>query len=374
MRRYEMSKLWKPDNAGKVIPVVCVRPLLPPPPQIVARLQPQHMHWQLGRYVDVLSFGPGGRGKRQRWVVDREAEQHNLILDQTYDSLIPQYGFVALTNYAVVGSGSTPPSNTQTGLANELRRTNINEVGGANTFSVSRIATGVYDWSVVREFSETQVGNLNLTEWGFSPVGTAGNNLISRELFRDGNGVPIVITPDSDQRLRLIYKVRLSVGPTTPISATLTISGMGTFGGSVWLATSSSGIFPMPYPWFYGYEAFGLVDYLAAGRPQYARQGVLNQQRTPSDNLWVASSPQGVKALTYDAYQAGSRQRQFKQSSVYGTSEINGSWWGLGLGMSSYSDGTGSLNFIFFLALTSQFSKDNLHKLDFGKWTLTWGP
>uniref|UniRef100_UPI001FAA6B96 hypothetical protein n=1 Tax=Thermus neutrinimicus TaxID=2908149 RepID=UPI001FAA6B96 len=88
-----MAKIWTPENAGKIIPVIKVRPLLPPPPSAGARLQPQHMHWQLGRYVEDLSFGPGGRGKRKRWVVDKEAEQHNLVLNQTYDTLMAQYGF-----------------------------------------------------------------------------------------------------------------------------------------------------------------------------------------------------------------------------------------------------------------------------------------
>ncbi len=235
-----MSKLWKPDDAGKVIPVVRVRPLLPPPPQAGVRLQPQHLHWQVGRYKEDLSFGPGGRGRRKRWVVDMEAEQHNIVLNNAYE-LMPVHGITPLTSYAVVGTGSTPPDPSQLALANEVRRTNRNETGGTGGFSYTRVANGVYEQTVVREFLETEVGNQNLTEWGFSPVGTAGANLMSRELFRDGNGNPIVISPASDQRLRLIYKTRITLSPVVPVPVSIDISGIGIRSGLAVLTLSTGG-------------------------------------------------------------------------------------------------------------------------------------
>ncbi len=111
-----------------VVPRIVVRPLLPPPPQFGARLQPQHLHWQVGRYKERLTSGPGGLGRGKVWVVEREAEQHNLILNQTYDSLMAQYGFL-VGIWAAVGTGSTPPAATQTSLVNEVARTQTDESG-----------------------------------------------------------------------------------------------------------------------------------------------------------------------------------------------------------------------------------------------------
>ncbi|MCL0127255.1 hypothetical protein, partial [Klebsiella pneumoniae] len=93
--------------------------------------------------------------------------------------------------------------------------------------------------TVIREFSESEVGNLNLTEWGFSPSGSAGNNLMSRELFRDGNGNPIAITPASDQRLRLIYKTRITLAPVVAVDASINISGIGVRTGKCVLTLST---------------------------------------------------------------------------------------------------------------------------------------
>jgi hypothetical protein len=103
-----------------VIPRIVVRPILPPPLEIGARIRPQWLHWQVGRYREKLSFGPGGEGKARIWVPEREGEQHNLILNQFYDTLIPQYGFIGSSQYAAVGTGSTAPDPTQTQLANEI--------------------------------------------------------------------------------------------------------------------------------------------------------------------------------------------------------------------------------------------------------------
>jgi hypothetical protein len=172
-----------------VIPRIVVWPILPPPLEIGARIQPQWLHWQVGRYREKLSFGPGGEGKAKIWVPEREGEQHNLILTQFYDSLIPQYGFVGSSQFAAVGTGSTAPDPSQTQLANEIgtssspRRTNFVPAGSSN--EIEALATyGEYNIRRVFEFTEAQVGGLNLTEWGFSPVGSYNGPLMTRELFQ----------------------------------------------------------------------------------------------------------------------------------------------------------------------------------------------
>ncbi|MFD3005457.1 hypothetical protein [Thermus tengchongensis] len=372
-----MSKLWKPDNAGKVIPVVRVRPLLPPPPQAGVRLQPQHMHWQLGRYVEDLSFGPGGRGRRKRWVVDMEAEQHNIVLDNAYDTLIAQHGFIFLSRYAVVGTGSVPPSPTQTGLANEIARTQLDQNGSSNTRTITRPADGVYDINVAREFTETQVGNMNLTEWGFSPSGTSGENLMSRELFRDGNGTPIVITPDSDQRLRLIYTIRITISPLTA-PASINIDGIGVRTGTFYVnggGTGSIGTTNM--------TDLLLVDALVAGSTtvkfvssgQYVHLFAGNFQvnalysGTPT---YVDSDPNRYVAISYQSYVPGSRQR-LTNALTFGTTQANETIRSIALGIRNPNYWQRYYIGINFDS-GQEFTKTNLYKLTIGEWTLTWGP
>ncbi|MCX7784141.1 MAG: hypothetical protein N2318_10935 [Meiothermus sp.] len=182
------------------------------PPQMTVRLEAHEMHWQI--------LDRAGR-------VVREAEQpiHNLILDQTYTSLMPTHGIIPLNQYAVVGTGSTAPNSSQTGLVSELVRTGSVPAGESD--QAQFVSDGVYDIRRVKEFTEAQVGGQNLTEWGFSPSASAGANLMCRELFRDGSSNPITLTLAGDQRLRLIYKMRVTVGPTVVQAVTVNIGGEG---------------------------------------------------------------------------------------------------------------------------------------------------
>lgn len=360
-----MSKLWKPDNAGKILPVVYVRPLLPPPPSVGARLQPQHMHWQLGRYKEDLTFGPGGRGRRKRWVVDQEAEQHNLVLNQTYDTLMAQYGFL-LGLWAAVGTGSTLPDATQTSLVAEAARTNVNESGGTNTWSISRVADGVADITVVREFTEAQVGNKNLAEWGFAPAQTPSSNLMSRELFRDGSGNPVVITPASDQRLRLIYRWRVSVGPVTAQSVSININGIGVRTGKLFLRKYVVGNVS---PWSTYGEYFGDIAALHVLMTGDLLYHVLHSADVPPDynNTSSYSSGGNSKVASYNSYTSGSRTRT-TQPVTWLPSEANMTIRLIGLGYNSiYPMGVK-------LDSGQEFTKTNLYKLTIGEWTVTWGP
>lgn len=364
-----MSKLWKPDNAGKVIQVVRVRPLLPPPPRAGVRLQPQHLHWQLGRYVEDLSFGPGGRGRRRRWVVDMEAEQHNIVLNNAYE-LMPVHGITFLTRYAVVGTGSTPPSPNQLALANEVKRANRDDSGNTNTFSYTRVANGVYEQTVVREFLETEVGNLNLTEWGFSPVSTAGGNLMSRELFRDGNGNPIVITPDSDQRLRLVYKTRITLSPVVAVPASIDISGLGVRTGKYVLTLSTNAAGSYPDLVVCELAMTGSVIN-SGGSPITAYRNIYLHSVALSTNYTDTTTNSigllGQKWPDLQAYVANTRQRA-TNSVTFLSSEANGTVRTIGFGPPA---GGG---FRFVLDAGQEFTKTNLYKLTIGPFVITWGP
>ncbi len=369
-----------------VIPRIVVRPILPPPLKVGARIRPQWLHWQVGRYQEKLSFGPGGEGKAKIWVPEMEGEQHNLILNQFYDSLIPQYGFIGSSLYAAVGTGSTAPDPTQTQLANEIgtssssRRT-LNQPSGQND-QVEALATpGEYNVLRVREFPETWVGGLNLTEWGFSPLSSRNGALMTRELFRDGNGNPTVLTLATDQRLRLIYRYKVTVSPTSPQAVSVNIGGDGPgirtakfmLTGAVSNNLYSDCRLPSPQR---GGDLV-VTDILARGT-RVGNGGTVwfSSQAAPltyihSGSGFPANNPK--KALSYDAPVGRSRTASVlvlaQEHVITIKSVVLDGYIATGSGYSTIFP-TGNLVFDD----GQEFTKDNLHKLFVGYWQVTWGP
>lgn len=382
-----------------VIPRIVVRPILPPPLEIGARIRPQWLHWQVGRYREKLSFGPGGKGKADIWVPEREGEQHNLILNQFYDTLIPQYGFVGSSQYAAVGTGSTDPDPTQTQLANEIgtpsspRRTNSVPTGESN--EIEALATyGEYNIRRVFEFTEAQVGGLNLTEWGFSPASSYNGPLMTRELFRDGLGNPIVLTLDTDQRLRLIYRYKVTVSPTSPQNVSVNIGGDGpgirtakflltgmfcteNFSGGR-ATVNYFGILLSSFDSEYRKRRGDLVVVDALARGGYTGGvGTVGFSSSAVPLTYVHTTERFTsndpnKNLSYDPPSGRSRQA----SVLLQTTEhvitiksviLNGN---LSTNHNSLTSPTGNLVF----DSDQEFAKDNLHKLLIAYWQITWGP
>ena len=356
-----------------LIPRVVVRPLLPPPPAFGARLQPQHLHWQVGRYKERLTSGPGGLGRGKVWVVEKEAEQHNLILNQTYDALIGSYGFHSLANYAVVGTGSTPPDATQTGLVAEVARTNAKVSGEPDTIarqSTSGPGVGTFIITVKREFTEAQVGGKNLTEWGFSPSGSAGGNLMTRELFRDGQGNPVVISLASDQRLRLIYAYQVSYSPNAgaPQDATINIANLGTFTGKVFATRhhdpgGNSDLCLLSW-WATAYSKD--VGTFTNSLYFYPLDGY----KEPGLDVPLEGHSYG-KRITGEMFTAITRGRKINAITLP-ANDYNRDIYGFAIIRHHFGDRKGGFALAFDRGV--KFTKSNLYKLVVGEWTLTWGP
>ena len=355
-----------------LIPRVVVRPLLPPPPAFGARLQPQHLHWQVGRYKERLTSGPGGLGRGKIWVVEKEAEQHNLILTQTYDALIGSYGFHSLANYAVVGTGSTPPDATQTGLVAEVARTSARVSGEPDTIarqSTSGPGVGTFIITVKREFTEAEVGGKNLTEWGFSPSDSAGGNLMTRELFRDGQGNPVVISLASDQRLRLIYAYRFSYSPNAgaPQDASINIANLGTFTGKVFATRyhdpgGNSDLYLLSW-WAMAY-AGGFYNSLCF-------YPLDNYKKPDLDSALGAYSSLSGYRITSGMFTAITRGRKINAITIP-SSDYNRDIYGFAIIRYTTSSHAGGFALAFDRGV--KFTKSNLYKLVVGEWTLTWGP
>jgi hypothetical protein len=382
-----------------VVPRIVVRPILPPPLEIGARIRPQWLHWQVGRYRERLSFGPGGEGKAKIWVPEREGEQHNLILTQFYDLLIPQYGFIGPSQYAAVGTGSTAPDPSQTQLANEIgtsvspRRTNSVPTGESN--EIEALATyGEYNIRRVFEFTEAQVGGLNLTEWGFSPVNTYNGPLMTRELFRDGSGNPVVLTLATDQRLRLIYRYKVTVSPTSPQNVSVNIGGDGPgVRTAKFLLTGFFSTYNTDNG-YYSVNYFGIalssfnsayrqrrgdlivVDALARGGSAGGVGTVgFSSNAAPLTYIHtqeVFSTNNPNKGLSYEPPSGRSRRASVLLQTTEHVITIKSVILNGNLYTNSALRSAPTGNLVFDNG--QEFAKDNLHKLLIAYWQITWGP
>lgn len=134
----------------------------------------------------------------------------------SFDNLITDAGLNALgttmmsnlVEYVAVGTGSTAPAFADVQLQAEVGRTNAS--GGftnAYGYDTTDPAKPFHWYRKVFLFTEAQA-NGNLTELGlFNAAG--GGILWNRQLFRDANGNPTVITKTADEQLKLFYEWRL---------------------------------------------------------------------------------------------------------------------------------------------------------------------
>ncbi len=352
MSQHELIAAKKKIAVARLV----LRERRPPSPKLSVRLRPQHLRWEVGRYRDRIRSGPGGLGRAKIWIPERVGEQHNLVLDNAYE-LVPSHGFRNLTGYAAVGTGTSTPAATDTALAAEVARTN--NVPAGESDSLTRIADGLYEQRRVREFSSAEVGGQNLGEWGWSPVSSAGANLAVRELFRDSGGSPIVISLTADQRLRLIYATQIQIQPVTAQTVSIAVTNLGTLSGNMIVALGNPG---------WGKGDLNAIDEFARGLgPTYAILHDTAISTSYSDTQyhnWKARV-----SYTFQPYVSGSRQRQTNQITF--DESIIGTFWTIALGWYA------GLNNVQNQApprivLTSSFSKDNLHRLIFDPWTLTW--
>jgi hypothetical protein len=373
-----------------IIPRIAVRPILPPPLEIGARIRPQWLHWQVGRYVEKLSFGPGGEGRGKIWVPEMEGEQHNLILDGFYDSIIPSQGFIFASLYAAVGTGSTAPDPRQTQLANEIgtsstsRRTNTVPTGESNALE-AQASPGEYIIRRVYEFPETSVGGLNLTEWGFSPYYSWNGQLMTRELFRDSNGNPVVLTLAADQRLRLIYRYKVTVSPTSPQAVSVNIGGDGpgirtakflltgkygngsTYGGITFPSGGQRGgdlLVTDALAQGIQTRSLGYVGITGSTAPLTYIHSVEALSITPPQKALSYNAPAGRSRTAYIELAANEHVITIKSVVLNGNIFVTPT--------SSTSSATPTGNLVFDDG--QEFAKDNLHKLLIAYWQITWGP
>ena len=293
-----------------------------------------------------------------RWgLIDRKGrevrggEQSNLILNQgldlmaTYQPGADYWLYLDWQKYAAVGTGSTAPDVTDTGLVAEVARSDTTPDG-----SISSPTAGQQNTVVTKEF-DFAVANGNLTEWGFAPTSTG--NLAVRELFRDEFGDPVTITKTSDYKLRITYTLETTISPVGASweAASFTITNIGLINGT-------HGFFTRAYE-------LGRFWKYANGINDRARANTIAYDGAYDGDGNVAAS--GTLVITADAYIAGSYERTYGNAE-WGTTDGNHAW------ASFY---TGSLNgwaHGFLIDLADRFTKDDLHTLTIENIiTVSWG-
>lgn len=164
------------------------------------------------------------RGRYRLTVRDRHGDAKrgtdwfpNIILN----SGLNRWGSGGVISGAAIGTGSSTPDATQTGL--DAQSTWTTTAGtGHNTVSASGVSP--YFNSRIHVY-RTALGALNgnYSEVG---VGWATGQMFSRALILDGLGNPTTISVASDEQLDIEYELQV-FPPLTDVVGTITIAGMG---------------------------------------------------------------------------------------------------------------------------------------------------
>jgi len=334
-----------------------IRELTPPPPMIHVRQEPHEMFWQI---LD----------RHGRVVREADSPIHNLVLNQGRDTLVAQYGFTQQSRYAVVGQAPGVPQPTDTGMTVEQARTDFVPSGESDT--VTRVSPGVYNVRRVKQFTAAQVGNKNLTHWGFSGSATPGNNLMCLEQFKDSSGNPITLTPDADQQLRLIYISRITVGPVVATPGSINIVNIGNRTGKFVALGDGEG-----YTANLANSDIGMLDKIASG-------GLFGSSGNTSQwGFWLRPNPftldynnntveyatGSIKTPSIAAYTPGSKQRLINEL-IFTSNEANFTIRAMGFAWHFVNPRGYAFGFVFDPG--QEFTKTNLYELRLTGWGVSW--
>ena len=224
----------------------------------------------------------------------------------------------------------------------------------------------------------------NLTEWGISPIATAGSNLYSRELFRDGGGSPEAVSKTADDKLRLVYTRRTTITPVTMTAGSLVIANHATVNGDFMLiGGDESG--------FEGYMDLRVFSWLATGTaptgsgfswqggalwlPTADLSGIAYTDKAAMGVTQISAAAPSIGFTQHEAVAAYSSGAYERTGAImkFETTRGNFEHHGIGFtGKGQDAQRSPRLGFIFDYDSSEEWTKDNLHELRVTLPTVTW--
>jgi len=127
-----------------------------------------------------------------------------------------------LVGYMNLGTGSTAPAFTDTGLVAEVATA---RQGGVQAVGPTYVA-GTPDYAYRRNmYAFTELfANGNLTEVGLFWAGSGGSTMFIRQLLKDSGGTPVTVTKTSSDQLQITHEFRF-YPPTADVAGSVTFSG-----------------------------------------------------------------------------------------------------------------------------------------------------
>ena len=178
------------------------------------------IHWQLINHDGSIAL---------------EGEQSNLILNSGLDAfaLVSDYEFTGFRQYLGLGTNGTLPNVAQTDLIAAVQARNSSDGGFSAEVINTYVAVPVSNvWraecTVVKVVTLT--ANRNIAEFALFESLSGGVASI-REVPRDGNGDPIVISALTGQVFKLNHTLRVDV-PYNQVARNFTILGAGVQSGT----------------------------------------------------------------------------------------------------------------------------------------------
>lgn len=161
------------------------------------------------------------KGNFLRPTVVRKGKQRNLIVNAGLNDTKGLVGDVSRHRYMDIGKGTAEPSTADTALVNSVLSARKTRQAQSSPALVTGNPSLAYTRCVF-QFNEDEA-NDDLTEWGtfYSTTGA----MWCRELFRDENGNPVVVTKTSSQVLVLTYNCYWRRGNDDPAEATFNVDG-----------------------------------------------------------------------------------------------------------------------------------------------------
>jgi len=245
-------------------------------------------------------------------------KKKNLILNQGLDGIAVR-SWAESFKVCAVGTGANAPASSQTGLSEEVKRTQL-YLDMENACSAELVDN---KFLLKRTFVFSPEGTpIIYREAGFSHSTSVGGNLFSKI------ALPLV-SVDAGERLIIQYELLLSLEPITSVALTNPV-----------LNRTSSGLFQFQNIGLAGINSVGETihfdEALSCNEPSASAKGFLSINSSPPAGFPTAEDRTGTtfeKDLTLSSYVAGTYTREKILTTT--KSEAAGSWSSCGVGSSA---------------------------------------